>query len=190
MSHEKDQPADPRHVNEQRIVDLSRMRGGNESSHESRLDNADASYPLAHSAGIMRDETGREEEFEFPSVKRARLQREAESFADRPAVITTDTISHSELSDKERREAHNALSKPEVALTGFDGPVAILEEIADNDALQGSSTITWLGPASREDAQAYLDSVGTYFARPGPGEDDGVYTSRRIIENPHYKPSE
>lgn len=177
-----------------RISNLSRMSVDKPHGLEGILDSADASYVLAHDAGIMRDEEGKEEPFVYPSVLRKRLYHEAIN-QDRPPTFATKHVDigwfFSDDSEGRRRQLRELreFRKPEVGLLGCKTPYAILENIDDNDSQGNAYTeAVWLACESQAVAENYVQSVGGWHEEPGPGEGDGVYTVREVIKNPHYKP--
>ena len=73
------------------------------------------------------------------------------------------------------------IKDPEIMMADIEvGGVAILEVVSDNDALDGSYTVTWLRPRDLADARRYVQQAGEEASIPGPGEYDGVYTLRTI----------
>lgn len=174
---------------EQRIRDLARMNTDDPKSFESLLDNADSAYTLAHEAGMMRNEDGNEEPFVGPSIKREQLYQESLRQTPRPVEIASMHVYERSSGGYNRSEMERAreLSDPLVGMMGSDMPVGILENINDNDSMgNGSYRISWLGCSSLEEAIAYCDEVGWEHSKPGPGEDDGVYTNRTIYDNPRF----
>ena len=142
------------------------------TTREGRVDRADIAYATLHEAGKL------DGPFEYPSVRAARLQREAMAER-RPATMRSFHWADTEYatSQEEIELAHD----PAAMLAGAaDGTVAIKESFSDNDVLQGSSSVTWLHCRDLEDAQRYVQQVGVSFSEPGPGEDDGKYWYREI----------
>lgn len=142
------------------------------SSREERLDRADVAFAALHQAGKV------DGPFEYPSVRAARLQREAVA-ENRPPTLRRFHWRDTEYASSQD-EIHLAENPVEILADEPDGTVAIMESVSDNDALNGSSTVTWLRCDGLEDAQRYIGQVGSEFSEPGPGEDDGVYTLRTI----------
>ncbi len=181
---------DPIEMHEQQIRDLAAMHRDEPSvvSHEQLLDRADAAYAVAHDAGLMRDRQGEDEPFVWPSVRREQIYQERIRETPRPATILTMTalsgVSHAY--DPNQSKRMRTLTDPREGLKGQSYPAAILEEVSDNDPLDGSYTMTWLGCRTVNEAVAYGEEVGWSHSKPGPGEDDGVYTTRTLFDNPYF----
>jgi hypothetical protein len=197
MTIDFEQGPDERSELERRINDLNRMAGTTARSLEGRLDTADAAYSLAHDAGLMRrEEDGSEEPFVWPSVRRERLYQELLRQTPRPRTVASayvEDVNWLLARDPEYLKEHQRIGRhyremcnPQIALDGCDDPVAILETVQDNDGLGGSSKLTWFGCGSYQEAAEYCDTVGWNHEKPGPGEDDGVYTYRRVYDNPYF----
>lgn len=189
-------PRNPIDTQEQRIRDLA--RGGSDAgfkstTHEGIVDDADIAYSVLHAAGLVRDVDDKEEKFVWPSVQLEQLYQE-QVLRGRPltfAIHSLGSFNHvaSDGDHEHWRQdaaAHVLFQDPLVGLVGCSEPIAILETVNDNDALDPSSTITWLVTETIEEATAYCERVGWDHAKPGPGEEDGVYTSRTIYDNPFY----
>lgn len=142
------------------------------SSREERMDRADVAYAALYKAGKI------DGPFEYPSVRAARLQREAVA-ENRPPEMRRFHWTDRDFASSQD-EIRMARDPAAILAEEPDGTVAIMESVSDNDAVQGSSTITWLRCDNLEDAQRYIQQVGSEFSQPGPGEDDGVYTLRTI----------
>lgn len=136
------------------------------------VDSADGAYAALHNAGKLIGP------FELPSVRAARLQREAVA-ENRPPVLIGYSWRDSDYRQSQQ-EMRDAVDPNLVLASQPNGTVAILEEVCDNDALAGSKRVTWLICEGVEDARRYIAQVGEYFSEPGPGEDDGRYTFRSI----------
>jgi len=141
-------------------------------SREGRVDTADRAYTLLYQAGKI------EGPFEYPSVRAARLQREAVAENKPPEMRCFHWAADDYATSQE--QIRIAGDPTEILGDEPDGTVAIMESVSDNDVLQGSSTVTWLRCRDLEDARRYVQQVGPEFSQPGPGEDDGVYTYRTI----------
>lgn len=182
--------SDPIDVHEQRIRELSAMhRNKAPDSFEQELDRADSAYATAHNAGLIRDQDGTEEEdFVWPSVQREQLYQERLRQTPQPHVIYTMTQQSGVMNQysPDRMTEMRRQKDPRVGLQGQSCPVAILEQISDNDPLDGSYTMTWLAFPSSNAANAYGETVGWDHEKPGPGEDDGVYTVRKLFDNPYF----
>lgn len=142
------------------------------SSREERVDRADIAYGALHKAGKL------DGPFEYPSVRAARLQREAVA-ENRPPTLRYFHWGDTEYASSQD-EIHMAQDPAAILADEPDDTVAIMEHVSDNDALDGSSTVTWLRCDGLKDARRYVRQVGSEFSEPGPGEDDGVYTYRTI----------
>jgi hypothetical protein len=138
---------------------------------ENRLDRADSIFATLYHAGLEADT-------EPPSVRRARLQREAMA-ENRPPCIQKWSWSDREYGVKEKEI--QAAEDPKVALASeSSGTIAIQEVTNDNDPFAGSRTVEWLRCDDIEDAERYLEQVGLSFEEPGAGEGDGRYISRTV----------
>ncbi len=164
------------HEDEMEMLANASTKGVQQTNREARTDHADAAYATMAAAGLV---TG---DFEWPSTRSARIHREA-SAENRPPEFGGFTIRHNdELRDPELMQRMRDAEDPEKALADRPvGSVAIRETVNDNDALDGSSSVVWLDCGDLETAKTYLEQAGPYFAQPGPGEDDGVYTQREIF---------
>ncbi len=177
-----------RQKHEMFISDLSNMQAAQPRSLEARLDKADMSYQIAYNAGII------EGAFEYPSVRRTRLQREAVAEA-RPRSLAIYSVRQGDIRAEYDYKSYEELKDFQTAHRlykelGFSGPAAILEIVNDNDYFNGSTSAEWLACDSVKQAEEYVQRVGIEESIPGPGEDDGIYTSRTIFLNPNYSAPE
>lgn len=174
-----------REEHERFIDDLAAMQGDEPRHLETHLDAADMSYSTAHSAGIV------DKNFVWPSVQRERLYKE-ETYRDRPPTIVERTISPasmpSESASEQYRKDFEELTKlttPEEGMQGSEFVAGIMEHVDDRSWHDPSTTVTWLGCNSLEEAREYCERAGWAHEEPGPGEGDGVYTMREVHANPH-----
>lgn len=137
---------------------------------EQLMDSADLNYARLHKAGKLDDDGP----FEFPSVAAARMQREAEQ-ENRPPEIAQSCWRDG------KYDGMKEFKDPEIMMAAMPvGSVAIFEGVNDNDMLDGSYTATWLRPCDLADARRYVQQAGESTSISGPGEDDGIYTTREI----------
>jgi hypothetical protein len=154
-------------------LDTSLVGDGPATTREVRVDRADQAYALLHHAGKI------DGPFEWPSVKAARLQREAMQENRPPEMRSFHWLSSRFAVSQEEIQMAN---DPAVILADEpDGTVAVREDFADNDALDARASVTWLRCKDLEDARRYVRQVGEDFGEPGPGEDDGKYWLRTIF---------
>ena len=86
------------------------------------------------------------------------------------------------MQDPELMRRSRAIEDPKNALLLLPiGSAAIKERVVDNDPLEGFTKVTWLRCGDLAEARAYIEQAGAEFAQPGPGEQDGVYTTREAF---------